>query len=372
MKIIRIVLLMLILWNLPSIALFAVSPSLGSLLSYITIGLLGVYYLFDTKTKPNWRLLIIALVYFLISSFQYYGPPMVFVLETIKFFIFIIAGYELIKRVSINELFLIVLLGSISIAIEALYFPSAFGRYSGFYLNPNEAGFICIFGYAMVYSLKNKNLKLIGQFVFTLMGLLTFSRTFIIIWLILNLISLKISIKNIRILGIGIIIFATLIFIDTSVGLNNPRFAQLKNIFSNKSVSAKTVGEDSRMETWSQFYDKILDSPIIGNGYGSFSGGTGFLGVHNSYLMIIGEAGILPFILFIAFISYLTYWSVYYFKSMPYLIMQTTALAMFLLTDHNFLSHYYLLFVAMWIQFQIIKKKKHQLSIEGPQDPINQ
>ncbi len=357
MKIVRIVLLLLILWNLPSIALFAIGPDLGSKLSLLTIGLLGVYYLIDNKTEPNWWIIVLSLFYFTISSFQYYYAANLFILETVKFFIFVIGGYELVKRVSKDQLFFILLLGTLSIAIEAFFLPSDFGRYSGFYLNPNEAGFICIYGYSLVFSLKNTSLKLLGQFVFTLMGLLTFSRTFIVIWIILNLISLKISVKNIRIFGLGILLFATLIFIDHIVGLNNPRFDQLKSIVTNEKVSTNEISEDSRMATWAQHYDEILASPYFGNGYGTFSGGTGPLGVHNSYLLIIGEAGIIPFVIFLAYIGYLFYWSIYFFKNSPYLIMQTIALAMFLLTDHNFFSHYYILFVAMWIQYQIVIQK---------------
>lgn len=358
MKIIRIILSILILWNLPSIALFTISPGLGSRLSFLTIGLLAIYYLFDKKTKPNWWIIIISLLYFTISSFQYYGSANSFIFETVKYFIFVIGGYELVKRVSKEEFFILLLLGTLSIAIEALLFPSKFGRYSGLYLNPNEAGFVCIFGYALNYSLKNTSIKLLGQFVFTLMGLLTFSRTFIVIWLFLNIISLKISIKNIRVLGVGILIFITLIFIDESVGLNNPRFKQLKNIVNNENVSINEINEDSRFDTWTQHYDKILNSPIFGNGYGTFSGGTGYLGVHNSYLMIIGEAGIIPFTLFLVYIGYLFYWSISLFKTCPYLIMQTIALAMFLLTDHNFFSHYYVLFAIMWIHYQIVLQNK--------------
>ncbi len=357
MKIIRIVLLILILWNIPSIALFAFSPSIGSALSYFTIGLLAVYYLFETKSAPNWWILTIALLYFIISSFQYYDSPNDIIRETVKYFIFVIGGYELVKKTGKEELFLFLLLGSISIAIDALFFPSRFGRYSGFYLNPNEAGFVCVFGYALVFSLKNISIKLLGQFVFTLMGLLTFSRTFIVIWLILNIISLRISIKNLRILGVGILIFSALIFIDESVGLNNPRFDQLQNIVSNEDVKVTVVSKDSRTETWSKFYDDMLQSPIFGNGYGTLSGKLDSGGVHNSYLMIIGEAGIIPFLALLAYIAYLMYWSIYFFKKTPHLILQSVALTLFLLTDHNFFVSYYLVFGAMWIQYQIVKQK---------------
>ncbi|WP_084203504.1 O-antigen ligase family protein [Psychroserpens damuponensis] len=365
MKILRIIILLLILWNLPSIGLSAMGDGVGSLLSYLTITLIAVYYFFEEKSKPNWWIIVLSFFYFIIASFQYYGTPKVFMLETTKYFIFVLGGYELVKRVNKEELFFILLLGTISVAIEALYFPSKLGRYSGFYLNPNEAGFVCIYGYALVYSLKNTSFKLLGQFVFTLMGLLTFSRTFIVIWLILNIISLKISIKNIRILGIGVLIFSSLIFIDEVVGLNNPRFKQLTNIIKNENVSVNEINEDSRVDTWAQHFDEILESPFFGNGYGTFSGGTGHLGVHNSYLMIIGEAGIFPFLILIAYMGYLVFWSIYFFNRTPYLIMQTIAVTMFLLTDHNFFTHYYVLLVTMWIQYQIVLEKERFYEINN-------
>jgi O-antigen ligase len=355
MKILKFIILSLILLNIPAIVLFNFGASLGSLFSYVTILLLVVFYFLERKTTPNWWIIILALSYYLIISFQYYGVTKDFIMEFVKYLIFVICGYELTKRVTNVELFYYLLFGVISIGIHALFYPTRFGRYSGFYINPNVAGFICIYGYSLVYSLKSTSLKLLGQFIFTLMGLLTFSRTFIVIWVLLNIISLRISIKNIRILGIGVLLFSTLIFIDEVVGLNNPRFQQLRAIATNEEVSIEEVNEGSRTETWAKYYDKIFESPIFGSGYGTFSGKMNSEGVHNTYLMIIGEAGIIPFFIFIAFIIYLYYWSIIFFKRSPNLIMQTIALSIFLLANHNFFSFYYVTFAAMWIQYQIYK-----------------
>ncbi|RXJ45965.1 O-antigen ligase family protein [Gelidibacter gilvus] len=359
MKILRIVILALVLWNLPSIALATLGPAFGSSLSFLIISLLALYYFLEEKTTPNWWILLIAFLYFTISSFQYDGETKFFINNFVKYFVLVIGGYELIKRVSKEELFYFILLGSLSIGIETIFFPIRTGRYAGFYLNPNVAGFICIYGYALTYGLKNLPLKLFGQFIFTLMGLLTFSRTFIVIWVLLNLISLKISIKNIRILGVGVLIFSSLLVIDDIVGLNNPRFTQLKNIINNENVSNREITEDSRTDTWALHYDKIYQSPIFGNGYDTFSGEMGkVVGVHNTYLLIIGEGGIIPFLLFLGYFIYLFYWSIYFFKETPYLIMQTIALSVFLLANHNFFNFYYLTLVAMWIQYQIVKQKR--------------
>ena len=359
MKFLRIVILALLIWNVPSIAVTILGVSVGSTLSYTTIILCAIYYFLENKTKPNWWIIIIAFLYFTISSFQYYGETKVFINETFKFFVFVLGGYAIVKEVNKEQLLFFFLIGSFTIGIEALFFATYQGRYSGVYLNPNVAGFICIYGYALTYGIKNLPLKLFGQFIFTLMGLLTFSRTFIVIWLIINLISLKISIKNIRIIGVGFLIFTSLLFIDNLVGLNNPRFDQLKNILTNENVSSQEFTSGSRTETWALYYDKISKSPIFGNGYNTFAGEIGVTaGVHNTYLRILGEAGIIPFLLFIGYIIYLIYWSIYHFNTIPYLIMQTIALTIFLLANHNFFSFYYVTFAAMWIQYQILEQNQ--------------
>jgi O-antigen ligase len=67
-------------------------------------------------------------------------------------------------------------------------------------------------------------------------------------------------------------------------------------------INNEILNEDSRQYQWSKFYDGILNSPIIGNGYSSFGqslDGRGDAGVHNSFLLILGESGLLPFLLII-------------------------------------------------------------------------
>ncbi len=360
MQIIKYITFALIILNLPSVALVAFGGGLGSLLSYTTILMLVLYYFFGEKTRPNWFLFVISLLFFMIGGLQYVGYTPMFVFDTIKYFIYLICAYELAKKISVAEYNVFLLIGALSVALEALLLTSDFGRYSGFYIKPNEAGFMCITGYATTYGLKKAPAKLLGQFIFTLSGLLTFSRTFIVIWLLINVISLKISIKNIRIFGLGFLIVASLFFIDEVVGLNNPRFEQLKGLIDNDgSVSSEELNEDSRSDTWAQFYDRIFESPLIGSGYGSFTGKEGHgKGVHNSYLAVIGEAGILPFILFVIYIGYLLVMSLVHFNKKPNLIMQMIALALFLLANHNFFTFYYVSFAAMWIQYQIELAKK--------------
>ncbi len=354
MKILKYTILTLILLHLPAALLQWTGGAIGTVSSYGSFLLLLLYYAFIEKTSFNTWMLVLGFTYYLISSFNYVGDTDYFVFTAIKYFIVIISGYELMKRVNKTELFYFLLIGALSVGINAIFFPSKFGRYSGFYLNPNVAGFICIFGYGLTYGVRNITIKLSGQFIFTLMGLLTFSRTFIVIWLLINLISLKISIKNIRIFAIGALIFGTLLVIDEFVGLNNPRFQQLKSLVNNEDVSSEELSEDSRTATWARYYPDILEAPVFGNGYGALAGELGVkAGVHNSYLLVVGEAGIIPFFIMIALFIYFIHWGMKLFKEAPNIIMQTIGLAAFLLANHNFFNFYFIPFSCMWLYYQI-------------------
>ncbi len=355
MKWVKYGILALVLLNIPAALLKFVSPALGSLTSYSIFLLLILFYLFTQKSKPNTFLLFIGFCYYLIASFQYYGDNRILIIDTIKFFLVVLLGYELIKKVTKQELFFFLLIGALTIGIETLFFPSHFGRYSGLYINPNVAGFVCIFGYGLVWSLKNNNLKLIGQFVFSLMGLLTFSRTFIILWIAVNLLSIWISVKNVRIFVLGIGLVFTMVIIDQVVGLNNPRFEQLMAIVNNEEVSTTEISEGSRTETWAKFYQDILEKPVFGNGYGTFLGreGAHSAGVHNSYLLVLGESGIITFLLFVGYILFLLARSFTLFPRTPNLFMQCIGFSVFLMANHNFFNFFYIIFCAMWLQYQI-------------------
>ncbi|UII79912.1 O-antigen ligase [Flagellimonas sp. CMM7] len=359
MKLLRYLILALIILNLPAATLKFGGGGFGSVLSYASLILMMIFFMFSRKGKANVWMLIIGFSYYLISAFQYNGDLKIYITLFLKYFIVVICGYEVIKQTSKKELFYFLTVGALSILIHTLFFTSDYGRYSGFYINPNVGGFICITGYGLTYGLENKKLKIIGQFLFTLMGLLTFSRTFIALWLLLNALSIFISIKNIRIFVLGAMIMSTLFVIDEFIGLNNPRFQQLKAIVSNENVDSKAINQGSRTETWARFYDYILDKPFFGNGYGAFQGGgVHRLGSHNTYLLVIGESGIIPFLIFIGLFLFMLYKGLLLYRLAPNILMQGIGISVFLMANHNFFNFYYITFLSMWLQHQIITYDK--------------
>ena len=296
MTVLRHIVLYLFVMNISSGALMYIGAGIGSITSYLSFILLLIYYFFVKKGKINLWMIVLGLLYFAFAGLQYYDDTSYFINVTIKYFIIILGGYEVVKRTSNKEFIVVLLLGSITILLHAAVLGGGsadYGRFSGFYINPNAAGFICISGYALAYSLENKRVRLLAQIIFTLMGLLTLSRTFIVLWIMLNLISLKINIKNIRVFVYGFGLLSLLLIFSELLPVKNPRIEQLKAITSsNEEVSVSEINEDSRTETWSKYFDDIGNKPFFGNGFMSFTKKS-FLsekvGIHNTFLLVWGR-----------------------------------------------------------------------------------
>ncbi|WP_148560732.1 O-antigen ligase family protein [Zobellia galactanivorans] len=373
-KVLKFSILGLFMLNIPSFILTYLNPVLSSALSYLSFGLLILFFLTNSRSEINKWLLVIGVLYFCIGSLsgQTYIPPFdVYLIEWVKYFIIVICGNEVVKRTTTKEMSIFLLIGASSIILQIFLFNNPlkdYGRYSGFFLNPNAGGFICILGYALSYSIKNRKFKFFAQWTFTLMGLLTFSRTFILLWVIINLISIKLSIKNANKLLLGAGLLFTLVAYNSFLPVKNQRLTQLAGTISGDSNAARDLNEGSRTETWAKFYEFVLDKPLFGNGSGSFGGGGlgGFLGAHNSYLKLIGEAGIIPFLLLVFYFIYLIKNGYHLFDHAPYLFFMAIALASILMTNHSFFKNGYLLFSALWIYAQINLLKRQKII-----EPVN-
>ena len=350
--------------NFPSWALVNLNPVLSSLLSYTSFGLM-LMYLILTKINVyfNTWMILFGLIYFGIGSLtnQIYLPTTaLYLILIIKYFIIVIAGYAVVKDTTKNELFFFLFIGASTVFLQMFVFYNRvedYGRYSGFYLNPNSLGFICTMGYALTFGL-HKKWRTFGQIAFTLIGFLTFSRTFLLVWLLMNLLSVRLSFKNIRVLAIGVALFLGIITFNSFLPKSNPRLEAMSKILEGTSQNTGALKEDSREKTWSIFYPALLAKPLLGNGYGSFidKGTGGRIGVHNTYLRIMGEAGILTLILFLIFNAILLKKSWMTFSSHPHLFLMMSALCLFLLTNHDFFEFGFLLFFIMWIQYHTMKK----------------
>jgi len=367
MKILKYIILFLIVLNIPEVVVRNFGSSLGTISSYSVFLFLILYYLF-TKDRGslNMPLILIGISYYLISSFQSHWPFKEFAFISIKFFVVIICGNELSKRITALEMSLFFVLGALTIILHPILFANTYGRYSGFYFNPNSAGYIAITSFALTFVRRKGLIKTGKTLISSLGGLMTFSRTFVALWALLNLLSIKIDIKNLKIIFFGIGVVVIIFSVKDILKLNTKRFNEFEALINNDKSGAEGLTEDSRTATWSNYYEAIYDKPIYGNGFHYFQGGhlaTVGVGVHNSFLLIIGEAGILPFMLFVLYFIYLLFYTYRYFKQVPYLFMMTIGLVATLLADHGFFTFYTFPLITMWIHNQIIIEKNKK--IEG-------
>nr|WP_321226059.1 O-antigen ligase family protein [uncultured Psychroserpens sp.] len=354
--IIQLIALMMITWGVTSFSLVAFGSGAGSAASAFTYLILLGYYFISEKRKLLFPFIILGLTYYMISGFVYVESSKYFINEIIKYFIIIVCGAELARNTSVQQLCLFLALGSLSILIHATVFADGYGRYSGFYLDPNGASFICLIGYSLSYSIKNTKLKYLYIILFTLSGILTFSRYFLVMWLFVSIIAIVANKKNAQGLFLG---FGSLIFIlslATVLQLNTKRLSMLESIFDKDSTEVKGFSEDSRTATWSQYTDDILTNPIFGNGYKALSGGArGKQGVHNTYLMTIGESGFIPFLILIGIYLFILKKSIPHLYTKTHLPLMALALVTLLMVIHNYFDNEVLLFISIWVFVNVIK-----------------
>lgn len=364
-KLLKYILLALFVVNLPMVALKTSGDTLGTMLSYSSFVLLIVYYVFFMPGRsPNYWMLYLGLAYFTISGLDLYkfNDDGVWLAGIIKYSILMLFGSSFFREVTKKEMILFLLAGTVSVMVEGFFIPSDQGRASGFYYNANPAGLACLFGYVLTYSLKNKKVRQILQIFFTIGGLVTFSRTFLIVWFLINIMSIKKSRKNIRIFAIGLASIITIFIAGELLNLGGERFESFKSAFSSEKPK-NDLNKDSRTDTWSLFYEYILDSPILGNGYRAFQGnGIRKIGVHNTYLLIIGEAGIIPFIIFLIIVVRLSKKAWEYFKNDETLLYMSIVISLYLLTLHDFFEFPFMLSLVLFWFGQSESVNEHGVS----------
>ncbi|MBT2163201.1 O-antigen ligase family protein [Zobellia barbeyronii] len=368
MELCKFIILFLILCNIPSYSRAYFGSSFGSITSYASSLFLLIYFVFAKERHAlTFPFILLGILYYMLSALGYTGIDTEgLIKEFIRFMIVAICASELLYKTERRDIYVILLIGSLSVIINAFIFPLAnanfyptYGRYSGFYLNPNYAGSICLMGFALSFTVHHKWLKIAGQLCFTLAGILTFSRSFIVIWFFLILISIYNNRKNVMVPMIGAGVLIILFALSSVLSLNQSRFSALKSIFdSDTQVQTKTMTEDSRSDTWSLYTDIILDKPIFGNGYAYMQQKSmGLPGIHNSYLLVLGEAGILPFLLMLGIYSYLLIKSFYFLKTSPEYFYLTCVVMLGLMVGHGYFSNYYSVLISMFIYINIRHKK---------------
>jgi len=358
MNILRYIVIAFSLWYLPGFIFEIVGSSAGSNSSYLMFLFILAYFFLAPKVKPRFALLLLGITYFMIAGLEYSGKFDLYAFKFVKYIIFIVGLSELVTRCKVIHVFYFLLIGAGSIIINAALFPDNYGRYSGFYFNPNLAALLAAIGFCISFKISNRLLRAIGFIAFILAGFLTFSRYFILMWILLTLISVIMDRKNAEALGIGLGTGILVLAIASLLQLNTQRLTAVEKILGNQvSQGTSTLKEGSREETWALFYDDVMDNIYFGNGYMAMSGGVNRdkVGAHNSLLLVVGEAGIIPFFIMLFIFGRMLYLGLKKIKEELFIGLLCLVLCSYIFVSHNFFDNYLFLFIILWFLYYLEK-----------------
>ena len=196
------------------------------------------------------------------------------------------------------------------------------GRFYGSFSNPNEAAVVCGFAaaLALVFVRTGRAPWLAGGgLALALAALaLTFSRT---AWLAMPVVlahALLASRPRERRRLAGALVLAGVLAAPPAVSLGAEslqdsytllRMEQLLQAFRADTVDGLPLG--GRDIFWRLGAEKVVEAPLVGNGLGRlqrldgtwFNEAGQYMGVHNEYLLLWGEAGVIPLVLFVVFLG---------------------------------------------------------------------
>jgi len=222
-------------------------------------------------------------------------------------------------------------------------------RESGVFSNPNKAGAHINYNLALVLFFILNSRRWFWLFIGMLplviySTFVTFSKSAMISAILIVVVFLFMNIKGnyrlgkprrnrlrffiVMIFVIGTALAPTVVKLLYSLGPQQiTRVLQVGQIMTGQ-IDEKTTTHRSVL--WEEGVELIKQFPISGHGFGSFHKlPKGRLNVHNTYLMVFGEAGILPFIALVVFVLMLYHRCLFWIKDPNY---QFLALAICIIT----------------------------------------
>jgi len=207
--------------------------------------------------------------------------------------------------------------------LDLLRFPPLDGEYRffGSFADPNEAGLMACFtvvtALAVIDSGRSRVVGL-GALLVAVAALVgTFSRTALVVLPLVLLASLparrgggrKRVAGSVAVVALGVA--GVLAALDPAA-VGERRASRWNSVVELATLSSvEDVSLADRAALWSLALEETLDAPLLGNGLGRLHALDGawynregmLLGAHNQYLILAGEAGFLPLVLFALFLA---------------------------------------------------------------------
>ncbi len=289
--------------------------------------------IFKDKTKPNFVLLILSIILILYSLIHFQNVNITTFLN-IAIFIFIILGLNLYVRkkeifnfhYNIKLLCVSIIIASI---LSCLYFVSPYlqsfitpfylttnlVRFSALFTHPNTLAILCEIALSILTFFLITEKKSIFNIVLfcliTLIGLLTFSKTFILLLLVILIAifikGLKIN-KKITLITTGIILLCTIIFCIVANDVVNIVIERFFGRITecNSFRDFMNMITTDRFDLWVEYLKEIFYHPTIfffGKGLGCLP--IQILGAHNTFISLFYQLGIVGLVLLGFTIGYL-------------------------------------------------------------------
>lgn len=268
--------------------------------------------------------------------------------------------HKLLRRRRSTALWMVWALLAASLSIFcAHWFPDSLARIgwdgnihraSGVWRNPNESAMVTGVTIAiLMFVAQQKNrpgrirvacIICIPLLLFA--GLLTYSKSGIIVFTAI----FALAISMFKSVSARLLISIFVVFVVATINFNyssltsimtksqEQRINQVTEIFISRNVSRDT--SSGRYDLWEEGFDKIKKRPIFGHGLGAMDDdqsidGSKILGSHNTFLVLWGEGGIVPFAGFVTVII-LTAYRVYRKRRSPYIFI-AISYSLVLITD---------------------------------------
>lgn len=204
--------------------------------------------------------------------------------------------------------------------------PSSAYRMAGFFANPNEAAMASLLAVCLIvgYPFASRAMQVVSLSVSAIAVILTFSKTGILLLILLGAVYLYVrGSAPVRVVFSFSLVLIGVFFLEPSVlqdaviynsfyELDQSQEARLRAVFS---ILSGDVGDDvstGRSYLWKVAFERILEVSPGALGLGSMHHMIGGIeefgiwqGVHNTFLMVFGEAGLLPALLLIISLLFL-------------------------------------------------------------------
>lgn len=214
-------------------------------------------------------------------------------------------------------------------------------RMNGFFTDPNKYMVFCTFLLFVIYYFYNHEKNYIVKIILYISGILSFSRTSYVVYLVLVCLLIYMDIlrrsdKNSKIIISLICIIVIYIFIKLDIISKLYDFITILSGRERTIAISSTVSEDSRYFIWIQSLDIIKNTFFMGNGLLSFEILLPYP-THNTFIQLILDGGI------ILLCSWIMFFRRIFIKKSLYLLFPLIIIPIFLLD----LANYRILFVLL-------------------------